>query len=560
MPDLEARLRTALHAVDPDGMSDDDAWLTLSVQLGVGSEPHGDGCGAAEPSTFDRELDVTGAAGHLADARRRRRLALAIGLAAAIASGGLLATSPFRQSANGPATAPSGGIPRLVLDHPPAGMVPIEAHDHNFGGTGAVYTIGLRSTGGARASVQISAGLGTGAIPVGDPITIDGHPGTMRPGLHEMTQLAWNDGTVTYDLLALGPQTTAPGFALALAGSVRRTGTVAMSPPPITLSRVPDGFAVTYEGNDAALYPSGGYLVHYRTPDNLPVDAAPDLILHVWPRGLGAERLATVLGLDPVTVAGRQTYVGPVGYYASAGLEHADSVMAVFDLDGAVVRADASYLGHAQFLDALAQLRLVSDADWRRLVLDRAVGSGPGPGPIDVVGPRTTPSTAPPAPPVRSMGEVPNVIGLEATVAANLLGSSGFTVTMATEVSDTVPAGTEIRTDPPPATAPSARGHGRARRVRRACSRGGPRRHGDAVRRRRGQGSGGASCSDGADRLRDGRCSPGSCRQPVPGSRHHDDADERRHVLPGAAAPCCEHPVVARSHACRPVNVPRDSV
>ena len=237
-------VRDALHAVDPEVSDADPAWATLLAQLRP-REPDLVGGDLADARVADDEsvvVDLTGSP----RSPRRRRLALAVAIAACVALATLVATVSIRQSADGPVTGPSDVLPRFVLDDPPAGMVLNAAYDNLPGGISDRYVVGLRSTGSDLESVQIEAWPGTGAIfKPADPTTVNGWPAAFQPDVSGGSDLLWNDGAVTFQLMAWGPRMADHEFVRSIAESVRLAGSVVAGPPPITLGLVPSGLVLS---------------------------------------------------------------------------------------------------------------------------------------------------------------------------------------------------------------------------------------------------------------------------------------------------------------------------
>ena len=375
MSDLEQLLRDALHAVDPEVSDADPAWATLLAQLRP-REPDLVGGDLADERVADDEsvvVDLTGSP----RSPRRRGLALAVAVAACVALATLVATVSIRQSADGPATGPSDGLPRFLLENPPAGMVLNAAYDDLPGGTSDRYVVGLRSTGSDLESVQIEAWPGTGAIfKPADPTTVNGRPAAFQPDLPGGSNLLWNDGVVTFQLMAWGPRMADHEFVRSIAESVRLAGSVvAGPPPPITLGLVPSGLVVVYEGTETALRPAGGYSVTYRVEPT--GEATAEFDIDVAPAPPTAERLAEVSGLEAGTAGRRSVFVGPGGDLANVSLDP-NQTRVVFAAGDAVVTVHAYNLPRADVLAAVARLRIVSDREWRRRLgekLDPGVAS-----------------------------------------------------------------------------------------------------------------------------------------------------------------------------------------
>ena len=368
MSDLEQRLRDALHAVDPEVSDADAAWATLAAELQP-REHELVGGDLAGGRVADDEAVVVDLAGS-ARSPRRRRLALAVAVAACVALATLVATVSIRQSADGPATSPSDVLPRFVLDDPPAAMVLNAAYDNLPGGMSDRYVVGLRSTGSDLESVQIEAWPGSESVVAPSGLTtVNGHAAVFNPDLPDGSNLIWQDGEVTYQLIASGPRMKDRAFVVLLAESVKRAApAVPGEPPAFTLASVPSGLVVTYAGTELALMPIGGYSVNYRVDPS--GDTTAEVEIEVSPGHPTAEALAYVYGLEPVTAGRRSVFVGRGGYLARVVADE-NQIRVVFAAGDAVVTVHAYNLPRADVLAAVARLRVVSDREWRRRLGDK---------------------------------------------------------------------------------------------------------------------------------------------------------------------------------------------
>jgi hypothetical protein len=359
--DFEARLQDAFQTVRPPVAPDAATWTALRSRLGQPAH--------AAPSDTPIYTEVTVMP---IPSRRYRLLATAAALVLVAGVLGVVVGSRRDAPSPLPAGPGDGSIPRFVLDSLPKGLVLDFAYEPLAGSRQDAYVVSLRSLLPPISGARIEAWPGAGSSMSGDDVTavtVNGLDARLQQQPDGPANLLWNDGAVTYQLMAEGPSAADRSFVLGLANSVSRSDTqpvAANTPPEFTLSSIPTGFAVTYAGPARDLQPDGGYAMMFRRSGD-PAIVTPEIYVAVYPRGMSAERLAEISQMTATTQGG-------VVVYLDSNDDRSVS-NALFDLPGGFqARVTTTNLHAGELLKTIRHLRAVSEAEWTKAMgakLDR---------------------------------------------------------------------------------------------------------------------------------------------------------------------------------------------